>query len=139
MRYTDRYLLHRVLALCPFVDDAATGIAKIRDVLSKRRLRGNELRELVTALGESQSDVAIDLLYELASDAQTFEQCEDNFINAVAALDTPRARELLLGFVDPDIPAIALTRRRHREDVLVARLTELAQRIPEAAARLREL
>ena len=139
MQDSDRYLLHRVLALCPFVDDAATGIAKIRDVLSKRRLRGNELRELVTALGESQSDVAIDLLYELASDAQTFEQCEDNFINAVAALDTPRARELLLGFVDPDIPAIALTRRRHREDVLVARLTELAQRIPEAAARLREL
>ena len=139
MQDSDRYLLHRVLALCPFVDDAATGIAKIRDVLSKRRLRGNELREFVTALGESQSDVAIDLLYELASDAQTFEQCEDNFINAVAALDTPRARELLLGFVDPDIPAIALTRRRHREDVLVARLTELAQRIPEAAARLREL
>jgi hypothetical protein len=139
MQDSDRYLLRRILTLCPFVDDPAAGIAKIRDVLGKRRLRGYELRELVTALGESRSDAAVDLLYELASDAPTFEQCEDNFINAYAALDTPRARELLLGFVDPDIRGIALTRRPHREDVLVARLAELAQRRPEVAARLREL
>jgi hypothetical protein len=139
MQDSDRYLLRRILALCPFVDDPAAGIAKMRDVLGKRRLRGYELREVVTALGESRSDAAVDLLYELASDAPTFEQCEDNFVNAFAALDTPRARELLLGFVDPDIRGIALTRRPHREDVLVARLAELARRRPEAAARLREL
>ncbi|HBH03321.1 MAG: hypothetical protein A2W08_07185 [Candidatus Rokubacteria bacterium RBG_16_73_20] len=139
MQESDKYLLRRILALCPFVDDPAAGIARIRDVLRKRRLRGYELCGLVTALGESRSDAAVDLLYELASDAQTFEQCEDNFINAFAALDTPRARELLLGFVDPDIRGIALTRRPHREDVLMARLTELAQRRPEAAARLQEL
>jgi hypothetical protein len=139
MQDSDKYLLRRILALSPFVDDPAAGIAKMRDVLGKRRLWGYELRELVTALGESRSDAAIDLLYELASDAQTFEQCEDNFINAVAALDTPRARELLLGFVDPDIRGIALTRRPHREDVLVVRLTELARRRSGVAKRLREL
>ena len=139
MQDSDRDILRRILALCPFVDDPTAGIAKVRDVLGKRRLRGYELRGLVTALGESRSDVAIDLLYELASDAQTFEQCEENVINAVAALDTPHARELLLGFVDPDIHGIALTRRSHREDGLVARLTELAQRRPEVAARLRQL
>jgi hypothetical protein len=139
MQDSDKYLLRRVLALCPFVDYPAAGIAKMRDVLGRRRLCGYELRELVTALGESHSDAAIDLLYELASDAQTFEQCEDNFINALAALDIPRSRELLMGLVDPDIRGIALTRRPHREDVLIARLTELARRRPEAAARLREL
>ncbi|MBZ0067427.1 MAG: hypothetical protein K8F26_01310 [Thiobacillus sp.] len=139
MQESDEYLLCRVLALCPFVDDPAAGIARIRDVLGKRRLRGYRLRELVTALGESRSDAAVDLLYELAFDAQTFEQCEDNFINAAAALDTPRSRELLLGFVDPVISATALTRRPHHEDVLIARLTELAQRRPEVAARLQEL
>lgn len=139
MQDSDKWLLSRILALCPFVDDPAAGIAKMRDVLGKRRLWGYELRDLVTALGESRSDVAVDLLYELASDAQTFEQCEDTFINALAALDRPRARELLLGFVDPDIRGIALTRRPDREDVLVARLTELARREPEAAARLRAL
>ena len=139
MQDSDRYLLRRILALCPLVDDPAAGIGKMRDVLRKRRLWGYELPELVTALGESRSDAAIDLLYEFASDAQTFEQCEDNLIHAVATLDTPRARELLLGFVDPDIRTTALTRRHHREDVLVARLAELAQRKPETAARLREL
>ena len=139
MQDSDRYLLRRILALCPFVDDPAVGIAKMRDLLGKRPLRGYELRELITALGESRSDAAIDLLYELASDAHTFEQCEDNFINAFAALDTPHARELLMGFVDPNIRGIALMRRPHCEDVLVARLMELARRRPEAAVRLREL
>ena len=139
MQDSDKDLLRRILALCPFVDDPAAGIAKVRDVLRKWRFWGYELRELVTALSESRSAAAIDLLYELASDAQTFEQCEESLIKAVAALDTPRACELLLGFVDPDVRGIALTRRPDREDVLVARITELAQRKPEVAARLQQL
>ena len=135
----DRYLLCQMLVLCPFVDDPSAGIAKMREVIAERRLRPHELRELITALGESRSDAAIEILYELASDGQTFEQYEDNIINAIAALDTPRGRELLLGFVDPDIRAVPLTRRPRREDMLVTRLTELAQRDPEVAARLRNL
>jgi hypothetical protein len=111
----------------------------MRVVLGERPLRGYELRELITALGESRSDAAIDFLYELGSDEHTFQHCEDSLISAAAALNKPRAREMLLGFVDPDIRAIAPTRRLHREDVLVARLTELAQNRPDAAARLREL
>ena len=139
MQDSDRHLLRRILLLCPFVDDPPAGIAKMRDVLGKRRLWGSELRELVTALGESRSAAAVDLLHEFASDAQTFEQCEENFISAFAALNMPTARELLLGFVDPDIHGIELRRRLRREDVLVTRLTELAQSRPEASARLREL
>jgi hypothetical protein len=139
MQDSDRYLLRRVLALCAFVDDPVAGIAKIRDVLGNRRLPGFELRELVTALGGSRSDAAVNLLYELASDAPTFEHCEVNFINAFVALDTPRTRELLLGFVDPDIRGIAHIRHPHYQDVRVARIGELAQRRPEVAAQLQEL
>lgn len=139
MQDSDRHLLCRILVICPFVDDPAAGIAKVRDALGRRPLWGYELRELVTALGESRSDAAIDLLYELACDANTFEQCEDDLINALAALDTPRARELLMGFVDPNIRGIALTRRPNGKDVLVARLTDLARKRPEVAALLREL
>ena len=135
MQDSDRHLLTRVLSLCPFVDDPAAGIAKLREVLVKRS-RGHELREIVTALGESRLDTSVDLLCELASSAPAF---EDELINAFAALDTPRARELLLGSVDPDIRSMALTRLFRREDVLVARLTELAHRRPEVATRLREL
>lgn len=139
MQDSDQYLLRRILALCPFVDDPAAGFAKMHDVLGDRQLRRYELRELITAVGESRSDAAIDLLCELASDAQTFKQCGDNFINAIATLDTPRARELLLGFVDPNICGIELTHHPHCEDVLVARLAELAKRDPETVTRLLEL
>lgn len=139
MQDSDRQLLCRILALCPLVDDPAAGIDRIRDVLNKRMLRGYELREIVTALGESRSDAAVDLLYELASEGATFKQSEDNFVSAFATLDTPRARELLLGLVDPDIDGITLTRHSHSEDILVARLAEIAQSRPGVAARLREL
>ncbi len=138
MQDSDKILLRRVLALCPFVDDPASGIAKMRDVLGKQKFRGYELRELITALGESRSDVVVDLLYELASDLSTFEHCEDHFINAFAMLDRPRTRELLLGFVDPDIRGIELT-RSHHDEVLVARLADLARRNPQTAVRLQRL
>jgi hypothetical protein len=80
MQESDRYLLRRILALCPFVDDPAAGVARMRDVLGKRRLWANEQGDLIAALGESRTDVAVDLLDELASDAPTFEQCEGIFI-----------------------------------------------------------
>ena len=137
---SDKYLLRRILALCPFVDDPTAGIAKVRDVLRTRPFwEHDDLREVMTGLGQSRSDAAIDLLYELGADARTFEQCEDSLINALAALDMRRARQLLLGFVDPDIRGFPLTARLRREDVLVERLTELARRSPQVAARLRQL
>ncbi len=139
MQDSDKYLLRRILSLCAFVDEPAKGIEKVREVVAKRQLAPYELRELVTALGESRSDAAVDFLGELASDPQTFEQCEDNFINALAALDTPRSRDLLLAFVDPDIRGIPMQKRFRREDVLVARITELAKREPKIATHLRGL
>lgn len=136
---SDRHLLLQVLSRCPFVDDPAAGIAKIRDVLATRQLPGYELNELVTALGESRSEDAIGLLSELAADGQTFEQCEHELINAIGTLDYPGARELLLGTVDPDIRGIALPRRLHSEEALISRLNELAEHEPEVAERLHEL
>ena len=129
----------RAVALCAFVDDPLAGISKMREALGKARLGERELAEIVTALGESRSDAAVDLLRELACDPPTFEHCAESFYNAAATLDTPRARELLVGFVDPDCQAILQTRPSHRDDVLVARLTELARRGPDVAKRFREL
>lgn len=139
MQDTDRYLLRRILALCPLVDNPAAGIARVREVLGRRPLYGHELREVVTALGESRTDAATDLLRDLASNERTLKQLEVEFVRAIAALDTPGARELLLGFVDPDIGGIAMADRAPHEDALVARLAALAQRSPEVAARLQEL
>jgi hypothetical protein len=139
MQDSDKYLLRRALSACAFVDDPTKGIAKTREVLGKKRLWGHELRETVTALGESRCDDAVDLLLEMAADQQIFEQCEDNFFNAFAALDTARARDILIGFVDAANAKLALPRRPHREDILVARITELARRDPKIAAYLRDL
>ena len=139
MNESEKHLLRRCLALCPFVDDPAAGVAKVREGLRNLRLWGYELRQLVVALGESRSEAAIDLLYELASDKQTFDQCDDEVINALVTLDRAHTGEVLLGFVDPDIRGIALTQRPHREEVLIARLAELAQQRSEVYARLRDL
>jgi hypothetical protein len=135
---SDGALLSRVLALCPFVDDPAAGIAKIREVLGKQALGGYRLRDLFAALGESRSDAAVELVYELAADEYAFRECEDEITWGLARLDTRRSRDILLGFVDPDI-TMALTGPVGREDLLVARLVDLAKRRPEVAARLREL
>ena len=139
MQDSDRYLLRRILALCALVDDSAAGVAQMRYVIQQRQLWAGDLREIITALGESRSEEAVDLLYELASDASTFQQCGDNIINGLAASNTQFACELLQGFVDPDVRSIALTHRLNDADLLVARLAELAQRCPEVAARLKEL
>ncbi len=136
MQDSDRYLLCRVLALLPLVDNPEAGIAKARSVVGSRRLRGNELHELVTSLGESRSDAAVDLLCELARDVHIF---GGTLVNALTALDTPRAREALLGCVDPDLPGVVLGDRSASDDVLVARLAELARRVLEVDRRLREL
>lgn len=139
MTDSDTTLLCNVLALCPFMDDHAAGIDKMRAVIVERRLPRYKLRELLVVLGQSRSDAAVDLLYELGSDAQTLKQCEEEFFTAVAVLDTPRAREMLLGFVDPDIELITLMERPQQEELLVAQLAKLGRRSPEIAARLQEL
>lgn len=135
----DRYLLRQVLLLCPFVEDPTAGIAKVRDVIGARQFPSYELNELVTALGESRSEAALDLLSELAADAQTFEQCEQEFISAIAKFDTPDARELLLGAVDPHIRGIAWPRHRHSEEAVISQLYGLAEDSPEVGERIREM
>ena len=111
----------------------------MREVIAKRRLWPHELQELVFVLDKSRSNSALNLPSELASDQQTFEQCEGNSINAFAAPDTPRARQALLGPVDPDMHSITLAQCCEREDLLIARIVEMAQRRPNVAPRLRDL
>jgi hypothetical protein len=50
------------------------------------------------------------------------------WINAVAALDFPESRQLLLGLVDPEVPGFPAGLSFERDDVVAARVAELAQR-----------
>ena len=135
---SDGALLCRVLAVCPFVDDPRAGVAKMREVVGKQKLRGHRLREIFAALGEGRCDAAVDLVYELAADEHTFRLCENEIMEGLVVLDTQRSRDLLLGFVDPHV-AMRLVGPIDREDALVGRLAGLAGRRAEVAVRLREL
>jgi NACHT conflict system protein len=78
------------------------------------------------------------LLRDFASSPEAFKEFADTWPAAVAKLGTPAARELLLGFVDPELkglPEMPLD----RIDALVWRIAELAKNDPKTAARLREL
>ena len=132
------WVLKRALSLLPFTDDPAKGIQKMREVLSQTKLARYELRDLVVPLGESRCDDAVDLLRDFASSPEAFKEFADTWPAAVAKLGTPAARELLLGFVDPELkglPEMPLD----RIEALVWRIAELAKNDPKTAARLREL
>jgi hypothetical protein len=63
----------------------------------------------------------------------------DVWINAIAALDTPRAREILMSFIDPESPEVTGTLKTGREDVLLRRIAELAGKYPTIRSRILDL
>jgi hypothetical protein len=129
-------LLVRALCLLPFVDNPGVGVAKIREVMAELKLRNYQLRGVTAALGQSRCPEAVGLLREFTSDAILMEQVGEEWINAVAALDYPESRRLLLSFVDPEISGLPAGLTFHRNDVQAARLAELAQRDATVRQRL---
>jgi hypothetical protein len=135
----DQWLLKRFLCLLPFVDDQAKGIERMRQLISELRIYGHELREVVDALGHCRCDQALPFLVELGSDKARAEQLGDAWINAVAAVDTSEARNLLLSFVDPELAGLPAEVAFARDHVLVARIADLARRDQGIAQRLLRL
>ena len=80
----------------------------MREAIAASKVYWYELRGVVKALGESRLDAALDYLLELAAEPKLFEALENEFINAFAALDTGRAREVLLGTIEPGAGSISL-------------------------------
>jgi hypothetical protein len=135
----ERWLVNRFLCILPFVDAAQRGIQKIREVIALPWVHAYELRRVATALGHSRCKEALDLLRELASDPARARQLEDDWINAVAALNTPAAKNLLMSFVDPEIAGLPEAVRFERQDVLAARIADCARQDRAIEARLLEL
>ena len=135
----DKGLIKCCLNLLPFVDDPPKGIQKLCEIVAIARFAPHECRDVVIALGESRSDAALDVLRDFALRQQDLEHYDELWINAVARLDTPAARDLLLSFVDPVIPGVSAEIKFQRHDVLSARITDIARRRPEVEARLRQL
>jgi len=84
-------LLISALSILPFINDPATGIAKIRSLIADTRISGYQLRDLAPALGHCRCGEALPVLRELASSEMQFKSMEDSWVNAVAALGNTEA------------------------------------------------
>jgi hypothetical protein len=132
-------LLIHALCLLPYVDNPSLGIGKVRDAIRRLKPRSYQLRDLTTALGHSRCSEAFGVLCELASDELNAKQLGDPWINAIAALDSPESRQLLLSTVDPKIAGLTCNMPFDHEDTLAARLVELARRDSGVERHLLEL
>ncbi len=91
----NRYLVERCLCLLAFVDDPSKSTDRIRAILSRTHFQFDELRNVVTALGQSQSKEALTLLLELAGSMFSGPlPSAREWMKAVADLGFPEAKEL---------------------------------------------
>jgi hypothetical protein len=135
----ERHLLMKALCLLPFLDQPATGIKRIQEVVSNLKIRGYELREVVSALGQCRCSEALPALCALAADEVTGKAVGDEWIDALAALDTAEARRVLLSLVDPEIKGVSFPVAFDRSETVAARLVELARRDADIERRLSQL
>ena len=79
------------------------------------------------------------LLRELAEDNVRVQHLGNDWVDAVAKLDSQEARNLLLSFIDPALPSLTKELIRHHDGRLVRRLAELAQRDANVLQRMFDL
>jgi len=122
----ERSLLSMSFNILPFLEDPRAGIAVLAELLERPRLSFEGISRVVSALGHSRCDGAVDLLVSTVSKERMASGLGDVWINAVAALGTPKAREILMSFIDPESPEVPGARELGRDDVLSLRIAELA-------------
>jgi hypothetical protein len=132
----DLMLLGTALCVLPYVEDAAAGIATLAEYLGRINLRLDGLRKVIAALGSSRRDEALDVLLSLIHSNEVVQRFGQDWLDAIAALDTERAREVLLSMIDPDIPGIQDLKVIKVDLNLAARIGVAAQKHPEMKAHL---
>jgi hypothetical protein len=127
------FLLKRCLCLLPFVNQPSVGIDRLRQVVAEAKFGGFQLREVVTALGQSRYEEALRLLLEFAAaNANGFQSFATEWIEALAALNTPESKRTLLSFVDPGIEEIGFGApfEHYHWDLLASRIADMAYSEP---------
>lgn len=100
----NRFLLQRYFCLMPFIDPPSAGIARIKEILAIVQIPIYDLREMFVALGNSRCDEALDFLLEFSARyGKGLDQIKSEWIDAIAALNTSKAKQVLLRFIDPNI------------------------------------
>ncbi|MCJ7547704.1 MAG: hypothetical protein MUP30_12940 [Deltaproteobacteria bacterium] len=122
-------LLKDCLCLLPFVDDPSIGFTRIREVISKTKFPVHELRDIVTAIGGSRGDEALVFLREIAGSlGGKLNRLGEEWIKAIAALGSPEAKQLLLGFIDTEASALPaeVSFAPHESDLLASCIADMA-------------
>jgi DNA-binding transcriptional MerR regulator len=125
-------LLQSCLKILPFVDPPSKGIARIKEVIATTQLPLDIVRYALPALGYSRCKDALDILLTIAEgDEQHFKKLAEEWVDAVAALDTPESNRILQSFVDPDIRYDNVVRHRiekHVRRTLALHIGDIARR-----------
>ena len=108
--YNDQnlWLLTDCLEMLLFSDDPARAITRIKNVMTHFRYRPHRLHNLVTALGHTRSEAAVEFLLNLAQGEGGLQNIDDAWIEALGRLNLPPARRVLLSFIDPNIPSASV-------------------------------
>jgi HEAT repeat protein len=101
-------LLVDCLELLPFSDDPARAISRVEEVMARFEYRPYQFRDLVTALGHTRSEAVVPFLTNLARGEGGLQNMDDAWIEALGRLNLPAARQVLLSFIDPEIPSIGV-------------------------------
>jgi hypothetical protein len=101
-------LLVDCLELLPFSDDPARAIMRIEDVMGRFQYRPYQFRDLVTAMGHTRSEAAVPFLLNLARGQGGLQNVEDEWIMALGRLNVAAARDVLLGFIDPQLTFVGV-------------------------------
>lgn len=128
--HQEQHLLSQCLCILPFVDAPTAGVARLRETLAATVLHGFELRDLITALGNSRCPEALGVLVDIATRSSTaLRGVAVEWVNAHNTLGTSTAKQVLLRFVDPEIsaPYVQYHLEQHEIQELAARIAEFAR------------
>ena len=101
-------LLTGCLELLLFSDDAVGAVAFIEGVMSRFRYRPYQFRWLAVAAGHSRSEAAVGFLVNLTRVSGGLQNMEGIWIEALARLNSPASRQILMSYVDPGLPWIGV-------------------------------
>jgi hypothetical protein len=121
-------LLTHAVCIGLFTDNPREGVVRAQVFLGEKLIHVEGLRSLTKALGSSRSDDAAAMLQEIVADKARAQYLGDEWIGALAQLDTPAARNLLLSFTDPSLPSMPQELIAHHDGKLVGSLVSMAQR-----------
>lgn len=135
-------LFGHVLCVLPFLDAPAQGIGRIRELLSEFKIGLYGQGELLMAIGQCSDEAGLSFLIDMVrNNVEVLQNFGREWLEAVAASPLPRARPVLLCFIDPEVDVSVgnTVLPNYAIDILVTRITGLARTDEALVTRILDL